>query len=305
MTDKNKKKPSLLVVEDDKAIQGLLTAVLSGESDVHTAADGKSALAKAEEIRPDLILLDVGLPDTDGFDVCRRLKKHPLLSEIPVIFLTSRSSSTDEVDGLEAGSIDYITKPINPTVLRARIRNHLELKRHRDTLERMARLDGLTGVANRRTFDDLMLREWKRLARAGVPLAVIMIDVDHFKQYNDTYGHGAGDICLQRVTKAAEGALQRPADIVARYGGEEFVALLPETALEGALAVAEGIRAAVVTLAIAHKGSKAAAHVTVSLGVAAMVPDADKPPSVLLEAADAQLYAAKADGRNRVKGISA
>jgi len=268
------------------------------------ASDGASALGIASDTLPDLILLDVGLPDTDGFSLCRKFKAHPLLADIPVIFLTSRTSSMDEVDGLEAGGIDYITKPIHPAILRARVRNHLELKRSRDALARMARLDGLTGVANRRTFDDLLLREWRRQARTGQSWGVIMIDVDHFKQFNDTYGHGAGDDCLKQVTRAAEASLQRPADIIARYGGEEFVALLPDTDIEGAMAVAEGIRAAVVSLNIAHAGSRAAKHVTVSLGVACGVPEVDKQPASLLEVADGQLYAAKSDGRNRVKGIS-
>jgi len=298
------KRPSVLTVEDDNAIAALIGGVLSSECDTQSAGNGATALKMAIEIMPDLILLDVGLPDIEGFEVCRRLKANPVTAEIPVVFLTSRTSSTDEVDGLEAGGIDYITKPINPTILRARVHNHLELKRSRDALARMARLDGLTGVANRRAFDDLLLREWRRQARTGQPLAVIMIDVDHFKQFNDTYGHGAGDTCLKQVTLAAEGAMQRPADIIARYGGEEFVALLPDTALEGAMAVAEGIRAAVVTLEIPHAGSRAASQVTVSLGVACMTPEVDKDPDTLLKAADAQLYAAKSEGRNRAKGIS-
>jgi diguanylate cyclase (GGDEF)-like protein len=294
---------TVLTVEDDDAIRALIGGVLSSEFNMQAAGDAETALALAAENPPDLILLDVGLPDMDGFEACRRFKAHPALTDIPVIFLTSRTSSMDEVDGLEAGGIDYITKPINPAILRARIRNHLELKRSRDALERMARVDGLTGVANRRTFDDMLLREWRRQARTGQPLSVIMIDVDHFKQYNDTYGHGAGDRCLKKVTQAAEDALQRPADIIARYGGEEFVALLPDTTLEGALSVAEGIRTAVVALDIEHTESKAAAHVTVSLGVACMVPETDKEPSVLMEAADGELYAAKSSGRNCIKGI--
>ena len=298
------KRPTVLIVEDNDAIRALIGGVLSSECDVSAASAGAAAIAIAADMLPDLILLDVGLPDIDGFEVCRRLKAHPLLLEIPVIFLTSRTLPTDEVDGLDAGGIDYITKPINPAVLRARVRNHLELKRSRDTLARMARLDGLTGVANRRTFDDLLVREWRRQARTGQPLAVIMIDVDDFKPFNDTYGHGAGDECLRQVTKAAEGALLRPGDMIARYGGEEFVALLPDTALDGGMAVAEGIRAAIVTLQIPHASSRAAGHVTVSQGVACTVPKSDQSPSILLQAADAQLYTAKSAGRNRVQGIA-
>lgn len=296
------KKPSVLTVEDDDAIRAFISGVLASECDVHSAADGASALALAVDKMPDLILLDVGLPDTDGFEVCRRLKANPVLADIPVLFLTGRTSSMDEVDGLEAGGIDYITKPIHPAILRARVRNHIELKRSRDTLARMARLDGLTGVANRRTFDDMLLREWRRLARVNNPLAVIMMDVDHFKQFNDTYGHGGGDECLKRVAKAAAGALQRPADVVARYGGEEFVALLPDTTLDGALMVAEAIRAAVAALNIPHTGSKVASHVTLSLGAASTTPKADGKPEDLLEAADMELYATKSGGRNQSRG---
>jgi diguanylate cyclase (GGDEF)-like protein len=298
------KRPVVLTVEDDAAIRALIGGVLAAECDMRTADTGKAALEIAIEARPDLILLDVGLPDTDGFELCRRIKDNPLLTDIPVIFLTSRTSTTDEVDGLEAGGIDYITKPITPVVLRARVRNHIELKRSRDALARMARLDGLTGAANRRTFDELLLREWRRQARTRQILSVIMIDVDHFKQFNDTYGHGAGDECLKQITRTAEGTLQRPADLIARYGGEEFVALLPDTGLDGAMAVAEGIRAAVAALGLPHAGSKVAPHVTVSLGVACVVPETDVEPAMLLEAADAQLYAAKREGRNRTKGVS-
>lgn len=227
------KRPNVLLVEDDDAIGALISAVLSSEFDMYSARTGAAALALAAETPPNLILLDVGLPDINGFEVCRRFKAHPLLAEVPVIFLTAHASAADEEDGLEAGGIDYIAKPINPTTLRARLRNHLELKRDRDALARMAPLDGLTGMANRRTFDDLLQREWGRQARTRQPLAIVMIDVDHFKAFNTAYGHGAGDDCLKQITKAAQGTLQRPADIVARYGGEEFVAILPDTALEG------------------------------------------------------------------------
>lgn len=299
------RKPSVLIVEDDKTIQALLAAVLGGAWEVRTAGTGEAALSQAAERAPDIILLDIGLPDLDGLEVCRRLKANPRLEQVPVVFLTARTSGEDEIDGLEAGGIDYITKPINPAVLKARLRNHLELKQNRDELVRLARTDGLTGLYNRRTFDDLLRREWRRLARTGEPLAVIMMDVDHFKLYNDTYGHGGGDLCLQRVARAAVGALQRPADVVARYGGEEFVALLPVTKLEGAIAVAEAIRAAVAGLEIPHTASKTSAHVTVSLGAACTVPQPDKDPASLLALADQQLYAAKSEGRNRVKGVNA
>lgn len=295
-------KPTILAVEDDTAIQALLRAVLGPNYNLKIAGDGATALLAAAEIEPDLILLDVLLPDMDGREVCRKIKTSARLAAVPVIFLTSLSDPAHEVEGLEAGGIDYLSKPINPAILKVRVANHLDLKRSRDALERMARLDGLTGLANRRTFDDMLAREWRRLARVNNPLAILMMDVDHFKQYNDTYGHGGGDECLRRVAAAAAGALQRPADVVARYGGEEFVALLPDTTLDGALMVAEAIRTAVISLAIPHAGSKVATHVTLSLGAACTVPQPDGEPQALLEAADRELYAAKSGGRNQAKG---
>lgn len=295
-------RPSLLIVEDDSTIQALLVAVLGNEWDIRTASSGSAALELATEQAPDLILLDVCLPDLDGLEVCRRLKSNSRLELVPVIFLTARTSGEDEIDGLQAGGIDYITKPINPAVLKARIRNHLELKQSRDELVRLARTDGLTGLYNRRTFDDLLAREWRRLARTGEPLSVIMMDVDHFKLFNDTYGHGGGDVCLQRVARAAQSALQRPADVVARYGGEEFVALLPETKLDGAIAVAEAIRSAVIAQEIPHATSTTAPHVTLSLGVASTIPQPERDPATVVAFADQQLYAAKSGGRNRTHG---
>lgn len=295
-------KPTILAVEDDTAIQALLRAVLGPIYNLKIAGDGATALLAAAEVEPDLVLLDVILPDMDGREVCRRLKGNTRLAAVPVIFLTSLSDPAHEVEGLEAGGIDYLAKPINPAILKVRVANHLDLKRSRDALEHMARLDGLTGLVNRRTFDDMLAREWRRLARVSHPLAVIMMDVDHFKQYNDTYGHGGGDECLRQVAKAAAGALQRPADVVARYGGEEFVALLPDTTLDGALMVAEAIRAAVISLAIPHGGSKVASQVTLSLGAACTVPQPEGKPEALLEAADQELYAAKSGGRNQAKG---
>jgi diguanylate cyclase (GGDEF)-like protein len=180
------------------------------------------------------------------------------------------------------------------------VNNHVELKHSRDALSQMARLDGLTGLSNRRTFDDMLDREWRRLARVGQHLSIIMFDVDHFKLYNDTYGHGAGDICLKKVAQCAVNALQRPADMVARYGGEEFVAVLPDTMMVGAAAVAEAIRENVAAENIPHERSPTAKHVTVSLGHVSVVPKAGRPATELVAAADRALYAAKGSGRNRV-----
>ena len=290
---------SILIVEDDSAIQALLTAVLALNYDVTAVSTGKEALEKIPPGNFDLVLLDVGLPDIDGFSVCRQLKTDPRCKEVPVIFLTSRNSTQDEVAGLEAGGIDYIAKPINPAILRARVNNHVELKHTRDALVRLARLDSLTGLPNRRTFDDVLDREWRRLGRVGQPLSLIMFDVDHFKLYNDTYGHGGGDLCLKKIADCAVAALQRPADMVSRYGGEEFIAILPDTGSVGAAAVATAIRENVAAQMIDHERSPTAPYVTVSLGYVTTVPRADRQPVELIEAADKALYSAKAMGRNR------
>jgi diguanylate cyclase (GGDEF)-like protein len=291
---------SILVVEDDSTIQALITAVLALSYDVTAVGTGKEALDHVISGRFDLVLLDVGLPDIDGFSVCRQIKNDSRCRDTPVVFLTSRSSPQDEINGLEAGGIDYITKPINPAVLRARVNNHAELKHSRDALAQLARMDGLTGLPNRRTFDDTLDREWRRLARTNSHLSLIMFDVDHFKLYNDTYGHGGGDRCLRQVAESAVRALQRPADMIARYGGEEFVAILPDTGAAGAAAVAEAIRANVAALGIAHEKSPTADHLTVSVGLATVVPKLDQPATLLIAEADKALYSAKAGGRNRV-----
>ncbi|TAL01428.1 MAG: diguanylate cyclase [Rhodospirillaceae bacterium] len=291
---------SVLVVEDDSTIQALITAVLALNFDVTAVSTGKAALEHALTGNFDLILLDVGLPDIDGFSVCRQIKSDPRGRETPVIFLTSRNSAQDEVNGLEAGGIDYIAKPINPAILRARVNNHAELKHSRDTLTRLARIDSLTGLPNRRTFDDVLEREWRRLARTNSPLSLIMFDVDHFKLYNDTYGHGGGDLCLRHIAESAVSALQRPADMIARYGGEEFAAILPDTEVAGAAAVAEAIREGIAVLKIEHETSQTAPCVTVSLGLVTSVPNLDRVPETLVSMADRALYAAKASGRNRV-----
>jgi len=294
------RRTSILVVEDDSTIQALITAVLALNYNVTAVSTGKDAVDQATTGTYDLILMDVGLPDKDGFSVCRAIKNDSRCRDVPVIFLTSRNSAQDEVIGLEAGGIDYITKPINPAVLRARVNNHAELKHSRDALAQMARLDGLTGLPNRRTFDDVLEREWRRLARSNSPISLIMFDVDHFKLYNDTYGHGGGDYCLKKIAECAVAALQRPADMIARYGGEEFVAILPDTLIDGATAVAEAIRQNVAALNIEHEKSLTAACVTVSLGLATMIPNLETQPHTLIEKADKALYAAKHNGRNRV-----
>ena len=291
---------TVLVIDDNPATAHQLFEVLGDDYHMLVATNGVDGMAIAAEQNPDLILLDVVMPPPDGHEVCARLKDDPHTRGIPVIFVTARDDDEDEARGLSLGAIDYLPKPLRPAIVRARIKNHIELKRSRDLLQRMTTLDHLTGIDNRRRFDECLASEWNRAARDGYVLSVVMIDVDHFKNFNDRHGHARGDRCLVRVAAALQGAVMRPADLVARYGGEEFACVLPDTDLAGAWQLAERMRSSVAALAIDHGNSPVAAHVTVSLGVASALPQACTPPHSLIEAADEALYEAKRAGRNCV-----
>lgn len=294
--------PKILVVDDEPANIELLAAVLEEDGEILFATSGAAALTVAEAERPDIVLLDVVMPGLDGFEVCRRLKDNPATAQIPVIFVTSLDQETDEEIGLNLGAVDYVSKPINAPITRARVRTHIELKRHRDRLTDMAYMDGLTALANRRRFDEYAALEWRRARRHARPVSLALIDVDEFKRFNDRYGHIEGDGCLKRIATVLRRTLQRPGDLLARYGGEEFVCLMPETAAEGARANAERMRDAVARLGIVHDGASAAGHVTISVGVASVVVDVNSSLDELLAHADGNLYRAKSGGRNRVVG---
>ncbi len=241
------------------------------------------------------------MPEMDGYTVCRELKKDSRTKNIPVVFITAKEQMADELYGLSIGAVDYITKPFQFPIVRARIRTHMDLKRKYDLLERVAALDGLTEVPNRRSFDDLLDKEWRRSLRTANPLACIMIDIDFFKNYNDEYGHAAGDDCLRRIARTLQESLVRPGDMLARYGGEEFVILLPETGLDGALQVAEKMRSLVEGLGLRHDKSVVSTSVTLSAGVASMLSGEGLPPEEVVKKADVMLYRAKSYGRNRVE----
>ncbi len=297
-----KSKSKILIVDDEPLNVILLTGILKGLGEVISATNGEDALAMIRAEAPDLIVLDVVMPGIDGHEVCRRLKADEATQAIPVIFATGNDKQEDEAFGLELGAVDFIKKPIHPRITLTRVRNHLESKRHRDLLEELAFIDGLTGIANRRRFDEMLADEWRRCSRSGKPISLILMDIDHFKAYNDNYGHGGGDECLRRVALALENAVQRPGDTVARYGGEEFAYILPETDSAGAEAVAGVLLDAVRQLNEKHEFSSAAPMVTISAGVATVVPTAQQVPQTLIEAADVFLYQAKEAGRNR--GVS-
>ena len=296
--------PSLLLIDDDPSSVQVLSRMLGGLGHLRFALSGSDALALAQASAPDVVLVDAEMPDMNGFEFCARLKAEPALADVPVIFVTSHGDIETEVAGFAAGAADFIRKPPVAEVVQARVGMQLRLKALTDALRRSALSDGLTGVANRRRFDDDLHAECDRARRSGETLSLLMVDVDHFKRYNDRYGHVAGDACLREVAAALQSVTQRPADRLARYGGEEFALLLPQTEISGALALAQRAIAAVAALKITHAGSSLGRVVTVSVGVAAARRTADGAHTelaaqVLVDAADRALYAAKGAGRGQ------
>jgi diguanylate cyclase (GGDEF)-like protein len=261
--------------------------------------NGGRALELAHQHQPDLILLDAVMPGMDGYEVCAALRASSDVRDIPIIFVTALTTPEDETRALEAGAVDFITKPFNVAVVRARVRTHLTLKRQSDAMRELTLTDALTGVANRRSFNEAIQNEWRRCARSDMPLSVVMIDIDHFKRYNDAYGHQAGDACLKQVAGTMLQCAGRPPDLLARYGGEEFVILLPQVGAPGAQTVAHRILESVRALAIPHRMSSVSDAVTVSLGVATLMPAKGGSPEGLVRCADDALYQAKKEGRNR------
>ena len=305
----------ILVVEDSRANRLLLTQHVERFGAIALPAEtGEAALAVFAHQRPDMILLDVVLPDIDGFVVAQRIRAMEKQGDwTPIIFLSSLGDDASIEAGIAAGGDDYLLKPVSEIVLGAKIRAMQRLVLMRTSLlaltqkldaankelVRISSSDGLTGVANRRFFDETIALEWRRARRHSNSIAMLMCDVDFFKLFNDTYGHQAGDDCLRKVATAISLNTERPSDLVARYGGEEFVVVLAETTIGGALMVAEKIRQAIRELNIAHESSPGG-RVTMSIGIASAAPGFDNPPDDLIHAADKALYRAKREGRDRV-----
>lgn len=309
----------VLVVEDSKVVLKGLCNYLErmGISSPLTAETGQAALEVYANERPDIILLDALLPDIDGFEIARRIRAKETADEwTAIIFLTSMTKDEDLVHGITAGGDDYLMKPVSQVVLQAKIsamRRLIEMQRKlvetthqlnaaNRELQRLSTTDGLTGIANRRLFDELLMREWRRCMRTKKPVALVMVDVDHFKQFNDTYGHQAGDSCLKAVAQQMARSAPRASDVAARYGGEEFALILGDTEMDGALWVANYIRQNIADLKMPHKHSPFK-HVTVSCGVAAIIPNDKASPKTLIMSADHALYLAKDQGRNQVAGM--
>lgn len=292
---------TLLIVDDEKQNRLLLTELFGSTYKIIQAKNGVQALEKARQHRPDLILLDVLMPEMDGMGVLRELKRDDATRLIPVIFITALDSATDEENGLNLGAVDYISKPFHPPIVRVRVHNQLQLVHQRRLLEQLASLDGLTGIPNRRQFDATLLKEWHRCQRNQQPLSLIVADVDFFKKYNDALGHAAGDRVLQEVAATLRQAARRPGDLVARYGGEEFVLLLPETDATSAQALAEGLQQLLHSKAFAHPNSSLGPWLTMSMGGNTIVPSTTALDPEFFALADAALYRAKHQGRNQVR----
>jgi len=290
----------LLIIDDSPDIHELVTLWLAEEPlDFFSCATGIEGVKDAARISPDLILLDVDLPDIDGFEVCRRLKADPSTAQIPIVFLTGASSTDEKLRGLELGAFDYVTKPFDPAELRARVRTSLRIKALVDMLSRTAKLDGLTGLFNRAYFEQRLAQSLSLVARGGDAFACMLIDIDHFKSINDRFGHPFGDRVLRSVASELA-SNSRKEDVICRYGGEEFVALTPSQTVDGAKVLAERMRVAVEQKSFSHEGRPV--RVTCSIGVSDTTLG---PPSQVVAIADASLYQAKRAGRNRVMAAQA
>jgi len=300
-------KAKILLVSDNLSSVEVLTAILEPTYPVVLAANGEEGVKTAEEVLPDLILLDVKLPDNKGFEVLTILKESDLTRGITVIMITEETNIADEECALALGAVDYMAKPFNQAIVRARVLNQMQTQAYIRTIERMGMIDALTDIPNRRSFDAQLKKEWERAIRERTCIGILMMDLDDFKQYNDTYGHTQGDVLLRTISRVLEQSLKRPADFVARWGGEEFVILLPNTDAEGTVAVAEQVREHVAREVIPHSDGTAT-HITISIGVNALMPqryDSTFGSQMAMEefvcGADVALYEAKHAGKNRVR----
>lgn len=313
--------PYLLVVEDDSTSCLMLSRFWQKEGyRIQVVHDGEDALLECERTLPDIILMDAVMPKLDGFKCCQILREKYGNDCPPILMITGLNDSESVDYAFDVGATDFVTKPFHWAVLRQRVRRilqahkdhrqlqaslakerslHNELKKVNHELQRLATLDGLTQIANRRLFDERLRLEWRRLRREHTQLSLILIDIDYFKAYNDTYGHLAGDQCLYEVAQIIQQTARRPADLAARYGGEEFALILPNTPSQGAVFLAESIQKQLKEKALCHEESRVCSRVTVSIGVATMIPNGNS-PNILIHKADTLLYTAKAQGRNRI-----
>jgi len=292
---------TVLIVDDDKSNRKILKELLQEHARIVFAKNGCQALELANKHQPDLILMDVIMPDLSGFEVIEQLKNDPVTMNISVIFITGLTNSDDEARGFNLGGCDYIYKPFKPNIVIARVMMHLELISQRKMLDEIAHIDALTGVSNRRKLDLVLASEVSANKREKNHLLVAVLDIDFFKQYNDNYGHGAGDLALKKVGLALKDVLQRPRDFVARYGGEEFVVVIPDCNLACAEMVLANIKRSIKDKNITHEYSDVSPFLTVSIGAVLVDDNQEHTVKTIFEKADCLLYQAKQQGRNKYK----
>ncbi|MCI8730738.1 MAG: diguanylate cyclase [Lachnospiraceae bacterium] len=289
----------VLIVDDSRLQAAQLKSILDDEYDITIAQTAEDGLSYASAGGYSLILLDVVMPGMDGFTLLKKLQEEIITQSVPVILITSLSDIQHEQMGLRLGAVDYITKPFHPLIVKARVNTHIKLYQYRKQVEYQSMTDQLTKIANRRQHDYHSVIKWKEASRLRVPFSICMFDIDHFKAYNDTFGHPAGDKVIAGVAKLISSNLKRSTDFVARYGGEEFVAFLVGDSAEKAFQHLKKIRQAVEELHMPHDPATAQ-WVTISIGGVTVIPPKDSSYDAYLKIADTMLYDAKRSGRNRV-----
>jgi len=292
-------RPSVLIVDDTPENIDILSGILKNDYRILVANSGERALDVCHRHLPALILLDIMMPGLDGYEVCRRLKQDPVTSDIPVIFVSAANQDQDEVEGLAAGAVDFLTKPVSPPIVAARVRTHVELKQQRDMLRKLSQVDDLTGVANRRAFEEMLGRESRRCTRRQSSLALLLVDIDFFKPFNDVYGRQTGDRSLRRVAATLAACLNRSGDLVARLSSDRFGCILPDTDRLGLRQVAGRIGRDIAGLLIPHARSETGDHLTVSVSGLVAIPGPDWVLPDLLPRAEDLMVQAKRDGRAR------
>ncbi len=295
---------SVLIVDDEKSNLDILSSLLSADYRIYLAKSAARAMEIAGKKSPDLILLDVIMPEVSGFELLVELKESDITRQIPVIFITGQSNEDDQEKGFLLGAVDYITKPFINSIVKARVATHLQIVKQMRAIQKLGMTDPLTDLPNRRNFEYHINITWEMSVRDKLPLSCISIDVDNFKKYNDTYGHPQGDALLKGVSDIFTKAVRRKIDLVARIGGEEFAVILPNTNFEAALAMAETIRSNVESAQFPLSDGTTPTKVTISLGVASIIPTNNDTISELISKSDSALYAAKESGRNRVCGTN-
>ncbi len=290
---------AILIIDDSPIIIRLLMSLVEGQATVYFAKSGEDGIKMAKKIQPAVILLDLEMPGMNGLEVCRALKADPDTRDSSILIVTGHDTEATEIAALDAGAVDFITKPVNSPIVQARVRTHLTLQQQSATLRQLAHQDGLTGLFNRRAFDAALQAEYRRHRRQNLALGLAFIDIDHFKHYNDHYGHVLGDDTLKSVASALQDAARRPGEVAARYGGEEFALIVPSATPHDMQEFGDRLCERIRQLGIAHAQSATANVVTISVGLMSCIPSQDCDANSMLVAADAALYKAKSGGRNR------